>query len=39
MPIGRNFDEFLKEEGIYEVATALAMKKVVALQIEEGMKD
>ena len=38
MPIGSNFDDFLKEEGIYEVATASAMKKVLALQIEEGMK-
>jgi antitoxin HicB len=38
MPIGSNFDDFLKEEGIYEVATASAMKKVLALQIEESMK-
>ena len=38
MPIGTNFDDFLKEEGIYEVATASAMKKVLALQIEEAMK-
>lgn len=26
MPIGSNFDDFLKEEGLYEVATASAMK-------------
>ncbi len=38
MPIGCNFDDFLKEEGFYEVPTASAMKKVLALQIEEGMK-
>ena len=38
MPIGSNFDDFLKEEGLYEVATASAMKKVLALQIEEAMK-
>jgi antitoxin HicB len=38
MPIGSNFDDSLKEEGLYEVATATAMKKVLALQIEEGMK-
>ena len=38
MPIGSNFDNFLKEEGIYEQSTAAAMKKVLALQIEEGMK-
>ena len=38
MPIGSNFDEFLKEEGVYEQTTAAALKKVLALQIEEGMK-
>ena len=38
MPIGSNFDDFLKEEGLYEVATASAMKKVLALQISEAMK-
>ena len=36
MSIGSNFDDFLKEEGLYEVATAYAMKKVLALQIEEA---
>ena len=35
---GSSLDDFLKEEGIYEVATASAMKKVLALQIEEAMK-
>ena len=39
MPIGRNFDDFLKEEGINEQSTAAAMKKVLALQIEEGMRE
>ena len=39
MPIGSNFDDFLKEEGIYEQSTAAAMKKVLALQIEEGMRE
>jgi antitoxin HicB len=38
MPIGSNFDDFLKEEGLYEAATAAAMKKVLAWQIEEAMK-
>jgi antitoxin HicB len=38
MPIGSNFDDFLKQEGIYKVATASAMKRVLALQIEDGMK-
>ena len=39
MPIGSNFDDFLKEEGICEQSTAAAMKKVLALQIEEGMRE
>ena len=38
MPIGSNFDDFLKEEGLYEQTTAAALKKVLALQIEEAMK-
>ena len=38
MPIGSNFDDFLKEEGLYEQTTAAALKKVLVLQIEEGMK-
>ena len=38
MPIGSNFDDFLKEEGLYEQTTAAALKKVLAMQIEEGMK-
>ena len=38
MPIGSNFDDFLKAEGLYEQTTAAALKKVLALQIEEGMK-
>ena len=38
MPIASNFDDFLKEEGLYEQTTAGALKKVLALQIEEGMK-
>ena len=39
MPIGSNFDDFLKEEGIYEQSSAAAMKKVLAWQIEEGMRE
>ena len=38
MPIGSNFDDFLEKEGIFEQSTAAAMKKVLALQIEEGMR-
>jgi antitoxin HicB len=39
MPKGSNFDDFLKEEGLYELATAAAMKKVLAIQIEEAMRE
>ena len=38
MPIGYDFDDFLKEEGIYELSTAAALKKVLAMQIEAEMK-
>lgn len=37
--IGSSFDDFLKEEGIYEEATAHALKRVLAGQIGEAMKD
>ena len=35
--IGSLFDDFLKEEGLYEDVTAVAIKRVVALQIEQEM--
>ena len=38
MPIGSDFDDFLKDEGIYELSTAAALKKVLAMQIEAEMK-
>jgi antitoxin HicB len=38
MPIGSNFDDFLKAEGIYKVTTVSDVKKALALQIAEGMK-
>ena len=38
MPIGSDFDDFLKEAGIYELSTAAALKKVLAMQIEAEMK-
>ena len=38
MPIGSDFDDFLKEEGIYELSTAAALKKVLAMQIAAEMK-
>lgn len=36
--IGSSFDDFLKEEGIYEEVTATAIKRVIAFQIAEAMK-
>lgn len=36
--VGSNFDDFLKEEKIYEQAQAAAIKRVIAYQIAEEMK-
>lgn len=36
--IGSSFDDFLKEEGIYEDVTAGAVKRLLARQIEEAMR-
>ncbi|PIU91902.1 MAG: Fis family transcriptional regulator [Anaerolineae bacterium CG06_land_8_20_14_3_00_57_67] len=36
--IGSNFDDFLKEEKIYEQVQAAAVKRVIAYQITEEMK-
>lgn len=36
--IGGSFDEFLKDEGILEDVEAIAIKRVVALQVREEMK-
>ena len=35
--IGSDFDDFLAEEGMLEVATAMAVKRVIAWQIEQEM--
>jgi antitoxin HicB len=35
---GSSFDDFLKEEGIFEEVQAKALKRVVAEQIEDGMQ-
>lgn len=35
---GSSFDDFLKEEGIYEECTAAALKRVLAWQIEQEMQ-
>jgi hypothetical protein len=37
--IGGSFDDFLKEEGIFEDVQATAIKRVLALQLEEAMKE
>jgi antitoxin HicB len=36
--IGSNFDDFLKEENLYEQIQAVAIKRVIAFQIAEEMK-
>lgn len=36
--IGSDFDEFLDEEGIREEATAAALKRVIAWQLEQAMQ-
>jgi len=35
--IGSNFEDFLRQEGIYEEAEAGAIKKVIACMIEQSM--
>jgi DNA-binding Xre family transcriptional regulator len=36
--IGGSFDSFLKEEGLYEEATARAIKRVIARQLDAIMR-
>ncbi len=36
--MGSDFDEFLKEDGIYEEVNNKAIKKVIAYQLEQEMK-
>ena len=33
--VGSNFDDFLKEEGIFPEAEAVAVKRVIAFQIKQ----
>jgi DNA-binding phage protein len=35
---GDSFDNFMKEEGVYEEARELAEKKMIAFQLEQEMK-
>lgn len=37
--IGGNFDDFLNEEGLLAEAEATAVKRVIAFQIQEEMKE
>lgn len=37
--IGSSFDDWLRQEGIYEQVTAAAIKRVLARQIEYAMKE
>jgi hypothetical protein len=35
---GSDFDDFLREEGLYEECSAIAIKRVLARQLAEEMK-
>jgi plasmid maintenance system antidote protein VapI len=37
--IGSTFDSWLREEGLYEEVSGNAIKRVVARQVEEAMKE
>ncbi len=37
-PIGSSFDDWLNEENINQEVTAVAVKRVIAWQVKEGMK-
>ena len=36
--IGSDFNDFLKEDGIYEETNDIAIKRVIAYQLEQEMK-
>ena len=36
--IGSSFDSFLKEQGTYEETTTVAIKRVIAWQLQQAMK-
>ena len=35
--LGTDFDDFLREEGLYDEAQAIAVKRVLAFELERGM--
>lgn len=37
--LGGTFDDFLREEGIYEAVQTTAMKRILAMQLAEAMKE
>ena len=37
--IGQNFDEFLKEEGIYDEVNEMAAKKAITYQLKQAMEE
>lgn len=37
--IGSDFDDFLKEEGLFEETTAVAIKRYIAFQLTEKMSE
>ena len=37
--VGQSFDDFLKEEGMYEEVTEYAIKKVIAFELAQAMKE
>lgn len=36
--VGTDFDDFLREEKLFDEAQAIAVKRVLAFQLEQGMK-
>ncbi len=36
--IGESFDSFLRDEGLYDVVTATAIKRALVISIEQEMK-
>lgn len=36
---GNNFDDFLKEEGLYEEVSAAAAKRLIAQQVADSLKE
>jgi hypothetical protein len=37
--IGQNFDDFLKEQGIYDEVNELAAKKLITYQLQQAMRE